>query len=446
MGRDTAEHRDGEGEDDVVVHRSEAVDDEEAQLLAGEDYEQFELDDASRPVPTPQQHNPPERARRRPGRRWLAFLYGPDPPKVYTISPFFPSVQELPVKWLRKMLPRQWQRRVLLALFLLAWAASLAVPLVLSKGTATDASGAVLAHVDCVDTLWRRNNECGLDGVDCRPFSNSSFAFRCPADCAGVRVLNPHHVGPQDVNYRPLVIGGGGGSPYRGDSFLCGAAIHAGVISDTSGGCGVVTLTGEYYQYFPSAQHGIASIPFDSHFPLSFTVTGDPAIRCTAPDPRWTISLPLSILFTTLLSLLTTSPALLYFATFLGIFTHVALVSDPPAISTPSSTLLLPTLVSRYAEHLLPSLFIATLIYHTTARRSLSHLAPTAALSKTRFRGWFAERPLEEQVFAWTREAGRAADEYFRFGFLAQGGRALDYGEAGTWFGNGTWSQGAGFY
>ena len=37
----------------------------------------------------------------------------------------------------------------------------------------------------------------------------------------------------------PLVVGGGGSSPYRGDSFLCGAAIHAGVIADATGGCAV---------------------------------------------------------------------------------------------------------------------------------------------------------------------------------------------------------------
>ena len=53
---------------------------------------------------------------------------------------------------------------------------------------------------------------------------------------------------------------------------------------------------------------------------------------------------------------------------------------------------------------------------------------------------------MEEQVFKWTREAGRVVDEYFRFGFVTEGGRALDYTEAGTWFANGSWSQGAGYW
>ncbi|GAB1317605.1 LCCL domain-containing protein [Madurella fahalii] len=641
----------GDREDHVEVHTSEIRDDEEAQLLHGDVTEQYELDDVSPPIhrlrdsPDPK---PKESWGRQHTPRCLSFLYGPDPPKIHTIKPILPSVQEVPVRWFEKAFPRPWQRVVLLVLFLVSWAVSLAVPLVLSKGKATDASGTIIRHIDCVDTLWRRNNECGVDGIDCRPFSNSSFAFRCPADCASVRVLNPHHVGPQDVNFRPLVIGGGSQGIYRGDSFLCGAAIHAGVVDDATGGCGVVTLVGEYYHYFASSQHGIDSIPFDSHFPLSFTVSADPAIQCTAPDPRWTVSLPLSLLFTLLLSLLTTSPSLLYFPTFLGIFTHVALVSDPPNLSSSSSTLL-PSLVSHYAARLLPALFCAVIIYRTCARRSLADLTPAANLEKTllwtlpfwlgalsnrtieplipivrltpqdisaqpgaaaalavivalilaiaavqardlylearlpgylalyagaggglavlaalpglqlrlhhyllallllpgtamrtrlslasqglllglfvngvarwgfagvvqtadelrgdaalgsllpalagawvqtlggtgglerpgsriwfrwkelvlvppadetiqgisvlvndveRFRGWFSERPLEEQVFAWTRrEGGIVADEYFRFAFLAGGGRALDYTEAETWFANGSWSQGAG--
>ncbi|KXX74605.1 Cysteine-rich secretory protein LCCL domain-containing 2 [Madurella mycetomatis] len=638
----------GDREDQVEVHMSEIRDDEEAQLLHEGGIEQYELDHTSRHSHR-LRDSPDPKPRRGWGRqhapRCLLFLYGPDPPKVHTIKPILPSVQELPVRWFEKALPRPWQRVVLLVVFLVAWAVSLAVPLVLSKGRATDASGAVVRHIDCVDTLWRRNNECGVDGVDCRPFSNSSFAFRCPADCASVQVLNPHHVGPQDVNFRPLVIGGGSQGIYRGDSFLCGAAIHAGVVNDATGGCGVVTLVGEYYHYFASSQHGIDSIPFDSHFPLSFTVSADPAVQCTTPDPRWAVSLPLSILFTLLLSVLTTSASVLYFPTFLGIFTHVALVSDPPNLSSPSSTLL-PSLVSHYAARLLPALFCAAVVYLSCARRALAGLTAAANLEKTllwtlpfwlgalsnrtieplipivrltpqdvsaqpgaaaalaviivlvaavaavqaralylearlpaylalylallaglaglaalpglqlrlhhyilallllpgtaaqtrlslacqglllglfvngvarwgfagivqtadelrgdgalgsvlpelagawvqalggtdglerpgsriwfrwkelappvdeaiqgisvlvndveRFRGWFSERPVEGQVYAWTRrEGGIVADEYFRFGFLTWDGRALDYTEAGTWFANGSWSQGA---
>ncbi|KAL2151286.1 hypothetical protein VTH82DRAFT_6384, partial [Thermothelomyces myriococcoides] len=235
--------------DEPGMHLSEGPD-EEAQLLHNEDYEQFELDDTVRPSSGEEGaekysgsiKGPRHGRSRRRIPRWLAFLYGPDPPKIQSIDPLLPSVQEMTVRWLEKALPRPWQRLVSLALFILAWAASFAIPLTLSKGTATDASGTAIRHVDCIDTLWKRDNECGLDGVGCKPFSNTSFAFRCPADCASVRLLNPRHIGNQDVNFRPLVIGGGAGSPYRGDSFLCGAAIHAGAISDATGGCARATL------------------------------------------------------------------------------------------------------------------------------------------------------------------------------------------------------------
>ncbi|KAK0721434.1 hypothetical protein B0T21DRAFT_373616 [Apiosordaria backusii] len=61
-----------------------------------------------------------------------------------------------------------------------------------------------------------------------------------------------------------------------------------------------------------------------------------------------------------------------------------------------------------------------------------------------RFRGWFAETTLEDMVFGWPRF--RKADEYFRFAFVREGGNTLDWTEAGTWFVNGTWSKGVGYY
>ena len=50
---------------------------------------------------------------------------------------------------------------------------------------------------------------CGLDGDYCRPFDAGTFAFRCPAGCSSFMVLEPYFVGPQEINYQQLVIGGG---------------------------------------------------------------------------------------------------------------------------------------------------------------------------------------------------------------------------------------------
>jgi hypothetical protein len=161
--------------------------------------------------------------------------------------------------------------------------------------------------------------------------------FRCPANCRHVEVVNPHAVGDQEVNYRPLVIGGPTDEKetlentyYRGDSFICGAAIHAGFINDASGGCGVLSLVGEKNDY-PSVKKGrITSIGFDSYFPKSFSFVGGTASKCR--DLRWPL-LAVSLTFTILLSLFTTSPAVFFPSVFLGIFFHVALASDPPNLT-----------------------------------------------------------------------------------------------------------------
>src|SRR5436189_5105715 len=123
-------------------------------------------------------------------------------------------------------------------------------------------------------TLSRTNStNCGLDGDRCRPFDNSSFAFYCPADCGGVKVLETHFIGAQEINYRNLVIGGptnvehDESSIYRGDSFICPAAIHAGITNDRNGGCGILSRIGEQSNYPNVDRNGISSVGFPSNFP-----------------------------------------------------------------------------------------------------------------------------------------------------------------------------------
>ncbi|KAK4160108.1 hypothetical protein QBC43DRAFT_246115 [Cladorrhinum sp. PSN259] len=62
-----------------------------------------------------------------------------------------------------------------------------------------------------------------------------------------------------------------------------------------------------------------------------------------------------------------------------------------------------------------------------------------------RYRGWFSEKALEDQLFTWYRGGdmmgkGVRTNEYFRFGFIGEGGELLDYTKAGVWYLNGTWS------
>ena len=103
------------------------------------------------------------------------------------------------------------------------------------------------------------STSCGLDGQGCL----NSFAFICPASCKDVKV----------INYWSLVIGGPkdpedpATAIYRGDSFVCAAAIHAGVATDRAGGCGVLSRTGEQHN-FPSVDaYGILSIGIPVELP-----------------------------------------------------------------------------------------------------------------------------------------------------------------------------------
>ena len=223
-------------------------------------------------------------------------------------------------------------------------------------------------------------NGCELNGNGCRPFSNTTFAFRCPANCARVMVLNPHAVGDQEINYRELVIGGppqgSSSSPpvYRADSFLCQAAIHAGVVSDAKGGCGVVRLLGERSSYTASKRHGMSSIGFDAVFPKSYTFVRDLDSECIQ-DLRWPL-LAVTVIFTTLLSLCTTSPLVFFVSIFPMLFFHVGLVSDPP-----SGTSHLASLASLVIGRFLPAALGSVIIYLYSVRYQLTGLS--ANIEKT---------------------------------------------------------------
>ena len=82
------------------------------------------------------------------------------------------------------------------------------------------------SFIRCTSTYWLANSGCGLNGEGCGPF-NGTLDFRCPAQCMGVVLQNPRTVGDEQINLKPLVVGGGDpDGTYRGDSFICAAAIQ----------------------------------------------------------------------------------------------------------------------------------------------------------------------------------------------------------------------------
>ena len=317
-------------------------------------------------------------------RATVKWVKGPQPPRIYFITPFFPKVQHAPIALLNRYAPKQIQRFWLLMLLYACWL--LAFSLVLWKSSISaqiPGYGAPL-RLGCAARYWGNKASCGLNGDRCRPFANASLAFRCPADCSRAEIYNPHAVGDQEVVYQALVVGGPTdhrtgyedqlveNAVYRGDSFICASAVHSGFIKDAEGGCGVLTLTGEQSSFTPSKHHKIKSIGFDSYFPHSFGFLQNTRAECK--DLRWP-ALFVTVLFTSLLSLFTTSPGVFFWSIFVALFCQIALSSDPPSLTNYYS--LLSISIGRF----LPAAFCAWVTYKYTVKRSLTGL--TAQIEKT---------------------------------------------------------------
>lgn len=307
------------------------------------------------------------------------WVKGPQPPRIYKIKPFFPQIQEAPLRLLDRYAPKRMQRFWLLIFFYVCWV--FCFSLILHKSSfASDIKGyGSPVRLGCTASFWGAANDCGINGDQCRPFANSSFAFRCPAGCIKVQALNPHAVGDHEVVYKPLVVGGPtdktdsiSSTVYRGDSFICGAAIHAGFIKSEIGGCGVVELVGDQH-YFPTSKHnGIESIEFDSYFPQSFSFKEGTQAQCK--DLRWPL-LVVSVFFTSILSLFTTSPAVFFWSIFVGLFFQTGLASDPPNLTNYYS------LISTALGRFLPAAFVMAVIYRYAVVYQLKGL--TAQFEKT---------------------------------------------------------------
>lgn len=312
---------------------------------------------------------------RRTARAVAKWSYGPPNPQPYRITPFFPVIQQYPLYLVDRFLPKRKQRGWLLFFYFSIWL--ITFTLVKRQGTiATEIAGwGAPVDISCGASYWSSGNDCGLDGNDCRPFNNSGFAFRCRGSCNSYHVLNPHAVGDQEAIYRSIVVGGPTGDEtyYRGDSYICGAAIHAGIIDNSGGGCGVVELIGEKNSYTGSKRNGIESLGFDSYFPLSFRFVPD--IQCHAQDTRWSL-LAISVVFTSVLSLFTDSPPLFFLGNFVITFWTVGMATDTPSYSSVAA------LFSNILGKFLPAAFVAWVIYDKMGpRRTLGGL--TAQVEKT---------------------------------------------------------------
>jgi hypothetical protein len=99
-----------------------------------------------------------------------------------------------------------------------------------------------------------------------------------------------------------------------------------------------LTLMDEKNNFPGTTRNGIESIPFDSAFPLSFSVQKLEESDSQCYDSPWA-TLLLSVFVTVLISTFITSPTIFFFSIFTIVFFQIALVSDTPDFEAYSSVL-----------------------------------------------------------------------------------------------------------
>lgn len=308
-------------------------------------------------------------------------------------------------------------------------------------------------RLSCTDTFWNPE-ECGLDGAECEPFSNRLVAFQCPSDCVreGVVRGKPHRVGGQETVGRPLVIGG---PIYRGDSYICPSAVHAGVVADATGGCGVAKLTGMTNSFPSSEIYDVESIDVQTYFPMSFrfTLESEEMACPEAKDASWALPY-VSAAHTALIWRTTGSATIRTLWSLAVMYAHLS-------VRQGAGTWMRPWSYPRPAEVIkadeaapVPRILEPVIFMDSVSNITFKWVTPippeVEGISMLvddverarRYVGKGRKNVLKEgeevDSFFWQRTP-QAFVDYIRFGYI-KGGKVLKYSKPGIWFTNGTWT------
>lgn len=270
---------------------------------------------------------------------WSVLFKGPDTPQQPHVTLVFPGLQKLP-DYIKNACSPTWYWAYVSG-FLFLWAAVfvvLANNSLLALPTIGDTS-AIPLKCDLSYPIWLgKNSKCGIDGQRCGGtiYEGQEFNFRCLADCRKESwSYSETPVGDVYSIYKPFVVGGN--NTYRADSYVCGAAVHSGVISDNTGGCGRIRLTGRKTDFasVPSVDGTFNSMQFDSEFPASFEfVSIDGMASHGCKDLRFTIvtvNIIFSLIFAYLYPVATSKAGVGIYTSVLGLvgFWTVILAANP---------------------------------------------------------------------------------------------------------------------
>ena len=202
--------------------------------------------------------------------RALAFASGPSPPVVETQLRTFRFLRTSEAWLARRLRPVHRARYLAVPLFLLAWLLAF-IFLVRASYFHSSTSEGAPTWIASDTSFWEANDQCGLNGTYCTQYNNPTTLFRCPAQALAVELLNQRAVGPLEVIYEPLVVGGMDALfTYRADAWICPAAIQHGLFGDAEGGCGKLEQVGEFTNYVGGTKNGVKSVGFPGTFPSSY--------------------------------------------------------------------------------------------------------------------------------------------------------------------------------
>lgn len=267
-------------------------------------------------------------------------------------------------------------RAPILAVYLFLW---FLIFRQVALGYLRDPPSADISSFSCRASLWKgKNDACGTSAHLCLQEKGSEVTFRCPALCdRDSWTYSSIPVGSSSIKYRGFFVGGGSSTesqflshPYRADSFLCGAAMHAGIISPWLGGCAKIKYTGAQTN-FPSSEGPYGpSIPFDSFFPSSFAFEQIEGHITNCRDPR--VPLVAINILLGIPVMYFCSGAVAFIVVTLSGFWSIVLSFDPPVAVDPWHRESLAALVSLSLERFLPMCFMLYVLWRFAVRITLS--------------------------------------------------------------------------
>lgn len=321
---------------------------------------------------------------------FVAWARGPAHPRDDPPQPIWKlrQLELLPDRFRRKVLPTT--RVIVLLVYMLVWIAIWSRVLLPYFTEVPEVKGdpdATVISLTCTDAydFWKgKNAACGLDAKACpKLHQDKDVIIRCPALCdRGSWLYSLRAVGDQMIKYRGLFVGGGEKErdeigiithPYRADSFPCGAAVHAGIVSPFYGGCAKASFSSGPQSSFAAQKghYGVSdSIEFDSFFPTSYVFSELESKVSHCKDPRLVV-LFLNIVLGLPIVILGSSTVFIWVIMSVGFWT-ITLATDPPTLVDPASLETFYELISLSLGRFLPTCFVMYFLWEVSIKRTFS--------------------------------------------------------------------------